>query len=123
MVNFFDDMKCLFITFQLLEKIFDNFSRRWMDMKLHLRMKEENNDQLVTFRSRALKIENIIDSDISNLESAVSNENFSDWKEMFSGDELSDSVMGLLRALFLSLTLPNHLFEISNLLPFIIGKN
>lgn len=123
MVNLFDDMKCLFITFQLLEKIFDNFSRRWMDMKLHLRMKEENNDQLVTFRSRALKIENIIDSDISNLESAVSNENFSDWKEMFSGDELSDSVMGLLRALFLSLTLPNHLFEISNLLPFIIGKN
>ncbi|XP_031091675.1 midasin [Ipomoea triloba] len=78
-------------SFTLLEKIFDNFSRRWMDMKLHLRMKEENNDQLVTFRSRALKIENIIDSDISNLESAVSNENFSDWKEMFSGDELSDS--------------------------------
>lgn len=81
-----------------------------MQMKLHLRMKEENNDQLVRFRSRALKIDNIIDSDISNLESAVSNENFSDWKEMFSGDELSDSVMGLLRALFLSLILPNHLF-------------
>ncbi|CAH9088613.1 unnamed protein product [Cuscuta europaea] len=79
-------------SFALLEKIFDDFARRWLHMKLHIRMKEEDNsDQLVRFRSRPLKIENILDSDVSNLESAASYESFSDWKEMFYGDEISDN--------------------------------
>ncbi|VFQ98584.1 unnamed protein product [Cuscuta campestris] len=79
-------------SFELMEKIFDDFAKRWLHMKLHLRMKEEeNNDQLLRFRSRTLKIEYILDSDISNLETAASNESFLDWKETLSGDEHCDN--------------------------------
>ncbi|KAL2462441.1 ATPase [Forsythia ovata] len=75
-------------TFKLLDEIFDKFAREWMHMKLKVKTREENQAQQFKFKTRAFKIESIIEIDISNLASLLPNESFSEWQEMLSEEHV-----------------------------------
>ncbi|CAI9114384.1 OLC1v1015101C1 [Oldenlandia corymbosa var. corymbosa] len=85
---------CLFdnASFNLLSKIFDEFANSWMRMKLKVKQKKDDDARQFKFRPRALRIENIIDLDISTLGSFVSGESFLEWKEFVTGEELKEDI-------------------------------
>ncbi|CAA3030254.1 midasin [Olea europaea subsp. europaea] len=77
-----------YATFKLLDEIFDKFAREWMHMKLKVKAREDNQAQQFKFKTRAFKIESIIEIDISNLASLLPNESFSEWEEMLSEEHV-----------------------------------
>ncbi|KAK1434225.1 hypothetical protein QVD17_11144 [Tagetes erecta] len=70
------------VSFKLLDKMFDEFANLWMKMKIQVRTKEELNSQQYRFRPRAFDIKNVIEVEISSLESSISNEAFSEWQDL-----------------------------------------
>lgn len=55
-------------------------------MKIQVRTKEELNSQQYRFRPRAFDIKNVIEVELSSLESSISNEAFSEWQELAHED-------------------------------------
>ncbi|PWA97505.1 hypothetical protein CTI12_AA028730 [Artemisia annua] len=76
-------------SFKLLDRMFDEFANRWMKMKIQVRTKEELDSQQYRFKPRAFDLKNVIEMDVSALES--SNEAFSEWQELAS-EEVEASV-------------------------------
>ena len=69
--------------------MFDEFANQWMKMKIQVRTKEELDSQQYRFKPRAFDLKNVIEMDVSALES--SNEAFSEWQELAS-EEVEASV-------------------------------
>lgn len=55
-------------------------------MKVQVRTKEDLDSQQYRFKPRDFDIKNIIDIDVSTLESSMANEAFSEWQELASDD-------------------------------------
>ena len=72
--------------------IFHEFANLWMHMKIQAKTKEDYDSQQYKFRSRILKIESIIELDISSLGKSLTNESFLEWKELHSDDEYAAKV-------------------------------
>ncbi|KAJ9568543.1 hypothetical protein OSB04_004509 [Centaurea solstitialis] len=77
--HFFDNA-----SFKLLDRMFDAFADLWMKMKIQVRTKEELDSQQYRFKPRAFDIKNVIEMDVSTLESSIANEAFLEWKELAS---------------------------------------
>ncbi|KAI3759776.1 hypothetical protein L6452_07827 [Arctium lappa] len=77
--HFFDNA-----SFKLLDRMFDSFADLWMKMKIQVRTKEEHDSQQYRFKPRDFDIKNVIEMDVSTLESSIANEAFSEWKELAS---------------------------------------
>ena len=88
--------------YQLLDRMFDAFADLWMKMKIQVRTKEELDSQQYRFRPRAFDIKNVIEMDVSTLESSMGNEAFSEWKELAS-EEVSVEKVTCLYAKTISL--------------------
>lgn len=77
-------------SFRLLDKIFGEIASCWMDMKLQVKEKEHDETQQFKFRPRAIKVENVIEIDISTLQSSVTSESFTEWQELLAGEESTE---------------------------------
>ncbi|XP_023760194.1 midasin [Lactuca sativa] len=77
--HFLDD-----VSFKLMDRMFDEFANLWMKMKIQVRTKEELDSKQYIFRPRAFDIKNVIEMDVSTLESSIANEAFSEWQELAS---------------------------------------
>ncbi|TQE13576.1 hypothetical protein C1H46_000907 [Malus baccata] len=75
-----------YASFMVLDKIFNVFASRWMSMKIQSKNEEEAHSQKFKFKPRALKLESIIDLNISSLGKLFANESFLEWKEFLSKD-------------------------------------
>ncbi|KAJ0755641.1 putative von Willebrand factor, type A, AAA+ ATPase domain, midasin, midasin, AAA lid domain 7 [Helianthus annuus] len=69
-------------SFELLEKMFNRFAKLYVKMKTQMRIKEELDSQQFQFKPRAFDIKNVIEIDVSTLESSIANEAFSEWQEL-----------------------------------------
>nr|XP_043616414.1 midasin-like [Erigeron canadensis] len=84
--HFLDDS-----SFKLLHRMFDKFANLWMNMKTQVRTKEELDSQQYRFKPRAFDIKDVIEVDVSTLESSIAGEAFSEWQDLAS-EELVASV-------------------------------
>ncbi|XP_077240383.1 midasin-like protein isoform X2 [Tasmannia lanceolata] len=67
----------------LLNRIFDQFGCLWMNMKVQIKAKEDDESQRYKFRPRAFKMEDILEADISQLRTFAADETLSmDWEGM-----------------------------------------
>ncbi|KAK9282811.1 hypothetical protein L1049_011033 [Liquidambar formosana] len=71
-------------SFVLLDKIFDQFTSLWMNMKVQAKNREDYEAQQYKFRPRAFKIESIFEFDVSTVGNLSANEIFLEWQEFFS---------------------------------------
>ncbi|XP_050232290.1 midasin isoform X2 [Mercurialis annua] len=78
--------------FKLLDKLFSEFARLWMNMKIQVKSKEGCDAQEYKFRPRAFEIKHVIDVDISTFGKFLSDENSSEWLELLSADECLEKV-------------------------------
>lgn len=62
--------------------MFDEFANLWMKMKVQVRTNEELDSQQYRFKPRAFDIKNVIEIDVSVLESSSTSEAFSEWQEL-----------------------------------------
>ncbi|XP_076884991.1 midasin-like [Bidens hawaiensis] len=69
-------------SFKLLDKMFDEFANLWMKMKVQVRTNEELDSQQYRFKPRAFDIKNVIEIDVSVLESSSASEAFTEWQEL-----------------------------------------
>ncbi|XP_058222016.1 midasin-like isoform X2 [Rhododendron vialii] len=76
-------------SFALLDKIFDEFASLWMNMKVRVRTKQEHEAQQFKFKPRALKIDSIIESDLSSLVGSLPNETLSEWQDWLLKEEVA----------------------------------
>ncbi|CAI9265657.1 unnamed protein product [Lactuca saligna] len=67
-----------------MDRMFDEFANLWMKMKIQVKTKEELDSKQYIFRPRAFDIKDVIEMDVSTLESSIANEAFSEWKELAS---------------------------------------
>ncbi|XP_059643593.1 midasin [Cornus florida] len=77
-----------YTSFTLLDKIFEEFARLWMSMKVEVKNKEDREAQQYKFRTRAFKMEDIFEIDISTL--SVANESFSEWRDFLADEEFTE---------------------------------
>ncbi|CAN0878069.1 MDN1 [Linum grandiflorum] len=73
-------------SFEILDKLFNDFATMWMDMKVEVQDKEGHSTQQFKFKPRAFEIENVVDSDVSVLGSFFSDDSFSELQELLSED-------------------------------------
>ncbi|KAL4583665.1 hypothetical protein LXL04_008247 [Taraxacum kok-saghyz] len=71
-------------SFKVMDGMFDEFANLWMKMKTQVRTKEELDSQQYRFKPRAFDIKNVIEMDVSTLESSIAKEAFSEWQELAS---------------------------------------
>lgn len=62
-------------------------------MKVRARTKQEHEAQQFKFKPRALKIDSIIESDISSLVGSLPNETMSEWQDWLLKEEVAVKVM------------------------------
>ncbi|CAI9259195.1 unnamed protein product [Lactuca saligna] len=67
-----------------MDRMFDEFANLWMKMKIQVKTKEELDSKQYIFRPHAFDIKDVIEIDVSTLESSIANEAFSEWKELAS---------------------------------------
>jgi len=72
---------------QLLDKIYVELARIWMEMKFQAKTKADNLPGLYKFRSRDFKIDSVMEVDISALGKYFPNESFSEWQEYLADDD------------------------------------
>lgn len=77
---------------QLLDKIYFELARIWMEMKFQAKTKAENLSGMYKFRSRDFKIESVMEVDISALGKYFPNDSFSEWQEYLADDDMKDMV-------------------------------
>jgi hypothetical protein len=71
-----------------------------MRMKVQAKTKEDYGSQQYKFRPRAFQIESIIEVDISTLGESMTNDSFSEWKELLSEEEFTTMVVLLYNVIF-----------------------
>ncbi|PIN24695.1 hypothetical protein CDL12_02577 [Handroanthus impetiginosus] len=76
-------------SFKLLHEIFDEVARLWM--KHRVKPMEESNAQQFKLRTRAFKLESIIEVDVSNCANLLASDSFSEWQELLS-EELDEKI-------------------------------
>lgn len=76
-----------------MDMIFHELANIWIHMKTQARMNEDYASLQYKFRTRMLKIESIIELDISTLGKSLTNESFLEWKELHSDDEYAGKVI------------------------------
>lgn len=69
-------------------------------MKIQAKTKEDYGSQQYKFRPRAFQIESIIEVDISTLGESITNDSFSEWKELLSEEEFTTMVVLLYNVIF-----------------------
>ncbi|XXG76315.1 hypothetical protein AAC387_Pa08g0684 [Persea americana] len=70
-------------SFLFLNKIFDQFASLWINMKVHIKAKEDIEAQKYKFRPRSLRIEDILEVDVSSLMEFSADERLSpEWQEL-----------------------------------------
>ncbi|AAD10657.1 Hypothetical protein [Arabidopsis thaliana] len=74
-------------SFELLDKIYVELARIWMEMKFQAKTKADNLPGLYKFRSRDFKIDSVMEVDISALGKYFPNESFSEWQEYLADDD------------------------------------
>ncbi|KAL5579519.1 hypothetical protein UlMin_011961 [Ulmus minor] len=74
-------------SFKKLDKIFGRFAKLWMRMKEQAKIQEGIDSQQFKLRSRAFKIDTIIELDISTLGNSLDDESYMEWKDLVSEDE------------------------------------
>ncbi|KAL1208785.1 Midasin [Cardamine amara subsp. amara] len=77
-------------SFELLDKIYFELARIWMEMKFQAKIKADNLPGLYKFRSRDFKIESVMEVDISALGKYFPNDSFSEWQEYLADDDMKD---------------------------------
>ncbi|XP_010470609.1 PREDICTED: midasin-like isoform X2 [Camelina sativa] len=77
-------------SFELLDKIYFELARIWMEMKLQSKTKADNLSGLYKFRSRDFKIESVMEVDISALGKYFPNDSFSEWQEYLADDDMKE---------------------------------
>jgi midasin len=75
-----------------LQKIFDEFARLWMSMKVYAKSKSDYDAQQFKFKSRAFQIESVIEVEIPALANSSATEAFSEWKEFSCEEKSADKV-------------------------------
>ena len=85
---------------------------KWINMKVELKDKVDDEAQQYKFRPRAFKIEDIIEVDISTLGSSFANASFSKWQELISDEDITERVTIEMDKLYLHLSLSHHVFTI-----------
>lgn len=73
---------------QILDKIYFELARNWMEMKFQAKTKAEAVSGLYKFRSRDFKIENVMEVDISALAKYFPNDSFSEWQDYLADDDM-----------------------------------
>ncbi|KAK6125035.1 hypothetical protein DH2020_041213 [Rehmannia glutinosa] len=76
-------------SFKRLHEIFDDIASLWM--KHRSKPIDECKSQQFKFRTRAFKIESIIDIDVSSCANLLANDSFSEWQELLA-DELDEKI-------------------------------
>ncbi|KAK4741715.1 hypothetical protein SAY87_025303 [Trapa incisa] len=71
-------------SFILLDEIFKTYANLWMDTKVQAKEKQELASQMYRFRTRRVKIESVVEVDISTLGESFENEIFNEWQELAS---------------------------------------
>lgn len=79
-------------SFQLLDKIFFEFANIWMKMKVQVKSKEEWNPQLYKFRTRAFKIENVMEFTAHPLGLSVASDTYLEWQEFMAEEESNEKM-------------------------------
>ncbi|CAI9302863.1 unnamed protein product [Lactuca saligna] len=82
-----------------MDRMFDEFANLWMKMKIQVKTKEDLDSKQYIFRPRAFDIKDVIEMDVSTLESSIANEAFSEWKELASEEVSVESEKQLIRSL------------------------
>jgi len=59
------------VSCQSLKDTFDHFTSMWIDMKSHLKAKENNDSQYYKFKSRPINIEDIFKEDVPLLSDMI----------------------------------------------------
>ncbi|XP_027334240.1 midasin [Abrus precatorius] len=79
-------------SYMLLHKIFDEFARLWMSMKVHSKTKSDNDAQQYKFKPRAFQIESVVDVEISTPANSTATETFSEWREFSYEEKYADKM-------------------------------
>ncbi|PKI73659.1 hypothetical protein CRG98_005900 [Punica granatum] len=79
-------------SFRFLEVMFNAFANLWMDMKIQAKEKEELASQLYRFRTRKVKIDTIVEVDISSLAESLRNESFTEWLELAAEEGTTEEI-------------------------------
>lgn len=77
---------------QLLDKIYFELSRIWMEMKFQAKSKADSISGMYKFRSRDFKIESVMEVDISALGKYFPNDSFLEWQEYLADDDINSVV-------------------------------
>ncbi|EOA33965.1 hypothetical protein CARUB_v10021460mg [Capsella rubella] len=77
-------------SFELLDKVYCELARIWMEMKFQAKTKADNLSGLYKFRSRDFKIESVMEVDISALGRYFPNDSFSEWQEYLADDDMKE---------------------------------
>lgn len=91
-----------YFCFQLLDEIFNAFSNLWMDTKVQAKEKQELASQLYKFRTRKVKIESVVEVDISTLGKSFEIEIFNEWQELAAEEGHTEEVDALTSFLILN---------------------
>ncbi|KFK27090.1 hypothetical protein AALP_AA8G332700 [Arabis alpina] len=75
-------------SFEILDKMYLELARNWMEMKFQVKTKAEALSGLYKFRTRDFKIENVMEVDISALAKYFPNDSFSEWQDYLADDDV-----------------------------------
>ncbi|CAA7023541.1 unnamed protein product [Microthlaspi erraticum] len=75
-------------SFEILDKIYFELARNWMEVNFQARTKADALPGLYKFRSRDFKIESVMEVDISALGKYFPNDSFSEWQEYIADDDM-----------------------------------
>ena len=87
------NMEICYLTFQelhlqILDSIYFELARNWMEMKYQVRTRADALFGLYKFRSRDFKIESVMEVDISALGKYFPSDSFSEWQEYLANDDM-----------------------------------
>lgn len=83
----------LFLLYQLLHKIFDEFARLWISKKVNAKSESDSKAQQFKLKPRAFQIESVIEDEIETLGSSCPAKTFSEWKEFSFEENSADNVI------------------------------
>ena len=87
------NMEICYLTFQelhlqILDSIYFELARNWMEMKYQVRTRADALFGLYKFCSRDFKIESVMEVDISALGKYFPSDSFSEWQEYLADDDM-----------------------------------
>ncbi|GAB4842595.1 hypothetical protein Ancab_012571 [Ancistrocladus abbreviatus] len=73
--------------FMMTDQIFSYFANIWMDMKVQVKTKKDNDAQQFKFRPREFKMEDICEIDLSSMSDSFASDTFLEWKEILHEED------------------------------------